>query len=221
MEDNNATNSKQDSWDLMLWLWVIAGIAAIYSTIPVARSAQKSIYAHFGPEFFTYLVITTIVACLLIICYLLITKLEVRNNSQYIWLIICGSILIYYALSLRKHPEEAVHIIEYGGLSFLVFRALSHRIRDWTVYAATILIVSLAGTVDELIQWIIPSRVGDYKDVQLNAISGFIGVLIISMGIRPKNIDQPVSKYSLKFLTTITIITVIVIGLSLLLFLSA
>lgn len=215
MEKKIVTDRKTDSWNSISWLWVIVCISAIYSTIPVARSMQKFIYAHLGPEFFTYSVIAAITAGLLIICYLLITKLKVKNTSQYIWLIICGIILIYYTIKLRKYPEEAVHLIEYGVLSFFVFRALSYKIRDWTVYVTTVLIVSLAGTVDELIQWIIPSRVGHYKDVQLNAISGFIGILIISMGVRPGKINQPVSKYSLKVLTNITILTIIIIGLSL------
>jgi hypothetical protein len=131
------------------------------------------------------------------------------------WLLLCGSIMIYYAIKLKKYPEEAVHLIEYSILSFVVFRALSYKIRDWTVYITTVLIVTVIGTFDELIQWITPTRVGHYKDVQLNAISGLIGVLVISLAVRPNQISQSVSRYSLKVLTTITVLSLTIIGFSL------
>jgi len=206
---------KQENWNTKAWLWVLLFTAAIYSTIPVARSVQKLVYTHLKPEFFTYSVILTVTASLIFTIYLLITKLQVKSASQYICLITCGCILVFYTIKLRKYPEEAVHLIEYGALSFLVFRALSYRIQDWTIYVTTVLIVSIAGTVDELIQWVIPTRVGHYKDVQLNAMSAVIGVLIISMGIRPAIIKQSVSTYSLRILTYITILTITIIGLSL------
>ena len=176
---------------------------------------QKYISANMGREFFTYAVIFCIVCGLCIVLYYLITKLKVKNITQYMWLLLCGSILIYYTVKLNKYPEEAVHLIEYSILSFLVFRALSCKVQDWTVYITTVLIVSVIGTFDELIQWVTPTRVGHYEDVQLNAMSGFIGILIISKVVRPGKINQPVSKSSLKLLTNITILTIIIIGLSL------
>lgn len=206
---------KREGWNTKAWLWVLLFTAVIYSTIPLARTVQKSVYTHLGPEFFTYSVIFTVTASLAFMLYLLTAKLQAKNVSQYIWLIICGCLLVYYTVKLRKHPEEAVHLIEYGALSFLVFRALSFRIKDWTIYITTALIVSIAGTLDELLQWVTPTRVGHYKDVQLNAMSGLIGVLIISMGIRPAIIRQSVSRYSLKILINITVLAVAFIGLSL------
>ena len=123
--------------------------------------------------------------------------------------------MIYYTIKLKKYPEEAVHLIEYSILSFVVFHALSCKIQDWTVYITTVLIVSVIGTFDELIQSITPNRVGHYEDVQLNTISGLIGVLIISLGIRPAKISQSVSRYSLRFLTTTAILSLMIIGFSL------
>jgi VanZ family protein len=181
----------------------------------MARSMQKYISANIGRDFFTYAVITCIVCGFCIGLYFLISKLKVKNISQYMWLLLFSSIMIYYAIKLKTYPEEAVHLIEYSILPFVVFRALSHKIHDWTVYITTVLIVSVIGTFDELIQWITPTRVGHYKDVQLNAISGLIGVLIISLAVRPHKISQSVSKYSLKVLTTITVLSLTIIGLSL------
>jgi hypothetical protein len=189
--------------------------AAIYSTIPLARSIQKYVSANIGGEVFTYAVITCIVCGFGIVLYFLISKLKAKSIAQYMWLLLCGSIMIYYAIKLKKYPEEAVHLIEYSILSFVVFRALSYKIRDWTVYITTVLIVTVIGTFDELIQWITPTRVGHYKDVQLNAISGLIGVLVISLAVRPNQISQSVSRYSLKVLTTITVLSLTIIGFSL------
>jgi VanZ family protein len=197
------------------WLWVLLCTAVIYSTIPVARSMQKFISANIGREFFTHAVIFCIVCGFCIVFYFLITKLKVKNITQYLWLLLCGSIMIYFTLALKKYPEEAVHLLEYSILSFVVFRALSFKIQDWTVYISTVLIASVIGTFDELIQWITPDRVGHYKDIQLNTVSGLIGVLIISFGIRPAKISQSVSQYSRKFLITATILSLMIIGFSL------
>ncbi len=176
---------------------------------------QKYVSANIGREFFTQAVIFCIVCGFCIMLYFMITKLKVTNITQYMWLLLLSSILIYYTLKLNKYPEEAVHLIEYSILSFFVFRALSCKVQDWTVYITTVLIVAVIGTFDELIQWITPSRVGHYEDVKLNAISGLIGVLIISLGFRPSKISQSVSRHSLRVLTTTAILCLTIIGLSL------
>ena len=60
---------------------------------------------------------------------------------------------------------EAVHYVQYGTLSILLFRAFSHRVRDYSIYGAVILTGTLAGMVAETIQWLTPGRVFDLRDV--------------------------------------------------------
>ena len=49
--------------------------------------------------------------------------------------------------------------------------------------AAMVLFVVAVGCVDELIQWWLPNRVGDWRDVGMNALAGTLGVAMgVSLG---------------------------------------
>ena len=71
---------------------------------------------------------------------------------------------------------ERFHLIEYGLLGALFYRAF-RRYGDASVLPLTMLAVTLVGTVDELVQWWTPLRVGDARDVLLNAYAGLCGML--------------------------------------------
>jgi VanZ family protein len=173
------------------------------------------VYASIGKEYFTFAVLFVVISGLLATLYFLIFKFRVKNVSQYIWLVISCSIYIYFTFQLKKHPEEAVHLIEYSLLTYFIFKALSYRIRDWTVYITPILLVAFAGTIDEFIQWLLPSRVWDYKDIRLNTLSAAIFTLIVWKVIRPAKICQPVQKISLRTLLGIITVNLIFLGLCL------
>ncbi|MEW6599436.1 MAG: VanZ family protein, partial [Nitrospirota bacterium] len=147
--------------------------------------------------------------------YFFIFRLNIRSKSQYIWLAASSGFYIYTALQLRKIPEEAVHLLEFGVLSYCLFRALSHRIRDWTVYVTTSLFVFLIGMIDEFIQWVIPGRIWDYRDVGINGLAGVFFVLMVGMGIKPHIARGPVNKGSVNILAGIIIINLIFLGLCL------
>ncbi len=211
--DFKARQEKESSgWNLKLWLWVLLFTILIYSTIPLARSFQKIIYASVGKEFFTYSVLFVIIAGLISILYALLFKLRVKSISQYIWLIISGGMFIFFTIHLSHYPEEAVHLLEYGLLAYLVFKALSHRVRDWTVYISAVGLTAFIGTGDEFIQWLVPTRVWDYRDVQINAAAGAFFLIAISKGIRPEIISQPVKRYSVKILAGIITLNLVFLG---------
>lgn len=189
--------------------------AVIFATIPLARSLQKLVYSTIGKEFFTYAVFFIICVSFAAAFYFLFFKYRIRNNSQYVWLFICAGIYIYYTAALREHPEEAVHFIEYGLLAYFFFRALSAKIRDRTIYLTVILFVSFVGTLDEFIQWMLPERVWDYRDIGLNTFSGAVLMFAVWRGIRPEIISGPVRKISIKIFCWILAANLIFLGLCL------
>ena len=146
-------------WNRKAWLWVLLCCFAIFFTIPVARSIQKIISNTIGRDFFTYFVIFIVACGLAVMLYLFIIKFKVRKISQYAWLVICAGIYIFLTIKLDKYPEEAIHLIEFGLLSYFIFNALQYKIRDRAIYIITILIVLFIGTTDEVIQWITPQTV--------------------------------------------------------------
>lgn len=99
------------------------------------------------------------------------------------------SLLFYAAVLADNHLyqaiEERLHLIEYGVLGWLVWRAWQARHGAETVgesilaldAALTFVIVCAVGLIDEGIQHLLPSRVGDWRDVALDAFSGLLIVV--------------------------------------------
>jgi VanZ family protein len=193
------------------WLWVLLCTAVIFFTIPVARSIQEFVYDSYGREYFTYTAIAAIATVLFALLYLLIFRFRVRSFSQYVWLFAVSGVSLYFVYTLRKYPVEAIHLLEYGLLAYLVFKALCHKVRDRTIYIDTVLIVLIIGAVDEYLQWLIPTRVGSYKDVAINAMAGLLSIIAVSQIIKPPIINQPVSMNSLSILGKILFLALITV----------
>ncbi|MDP3298225.1 MAG: VanZ family protein [Thermodesulfovibrionia bacterium] len=187
----------------------------IFATVPVARNLQVFVYNSLGREFFTYTVLFFIFAGLTILLYLFIFKLRIKKISQYLWLFACGSVYVYYTIKLKEHPEEAIHFLEYGLLSYFVFMALSRKIRDWTIYITSALLVLFVGTIDEFLQWMMPNRFWDFRDIGLNTLAGGIFLLGLWKGVKPKIICSPVKKISAKMLVGVITVNLLLLGLCL------
>ena len=145
--------------------------------------------------------------------YFLIFKLNIRSLSNYIWLFIVAGLYTYFTLKLQKAPAEAIHFLEYALLGFFLFRALSHHVRDKTIYLTATLFALLIGTFDEILQWIIPQRMWDFRDVGLNALSGGLFQLGIWNVVQPKIISDKFSARSLKIFSSIFVVCLVILGI--------
>ena len=82
-------------------------------------------------------------------------------------------------------PAERIHFLEYGLLAFLAYKALEKdMIQKKSLYALTLLMVAAVSLLDEGIQYLLPNRVGELRDVALNVVSGILGLVITSVIIR-------------------------------------
>jgi uncharacterized membrane protein len=161
------------------WLFVVLWTAIIFLTIPLARTLQAFIHDLWGRDSFTYIVFVAIVAGGSATVGYLFRR---RSTSlvNYLWLILVALAFGLYAYRLNQQaPEEALHFIEYGILGVLLYRALSHRIRDYSIYICAALLGAIIGTIDETIQWLTPNRFWAYGDIWLN----FSAVSLIQVGI--------------------------------------
>lgn len=197
------------------WLWVLFYTLFIFSTIPLARDIQRFVYSALAKEFFTYIILFIILVSLTILLYLFVFRFGISRISQYIWLLICAGLYGYYTIKLKKHPEEAVHFLEYGLLSYLFFIAFSRRIKDHTIYITSTLSVLFVGMLDEFIQWMMPERFWDFKDIGLNTLAGAIFMVGLWKGLRPKNIRRPVVRLSVNVLLVVIIIDLLFLGICL------
>lgn len=119
---------------------------------------------------------------LFIIFYLISKRKDIRN---FMWLLILASAYAW-GLSRLKLPIERIHFIEYGLLGLLVFRALSHNIRGKSLYLWSGITVFCLGFLDEGIQYVLPNRVYETKDVIVNGIAGILGLLVIGLCLQPR-----------------------------------
>jgi hypothetical protein len=78
---------------------------------------------------------------------------------------------------------ERFHLVEYGALTWLYYRGWHGR-GDVTALAFPALATFTVGIFDEGLQWLVPARVGELRDVLLNAVSIACG-LIFSLGLEP------------------------------------
>ncbi len=100
-------------------------------------------------------------------------------------MVLLGGLLIVVT-NIQALPEERVHFITYGLLGWLVCWSLEQSkkpskrlLRHWLL---PILFVWCAGTVDELIQWWLPMRVFDVRDILFNGIAATNGIFLFATG---------------------------------------
>ena len=82
-------------------------------------------------------------------------------------------LLTYLSLSLDVWVER-IHFVEYAFLGLLISRTIKVINLRSNIYAGSL--VTLIGSVDEIIQWFLPNRVGDMRDVLMNSFGGLSGV---------------------------------------------
>jgi hypothetical protein len=197
------------------WLWVACCILSIFLIVPIARSVRNFVEGLWGADVFGYFVIGVVCAAFLTGIYLLWFRLEIRTFSNYFWLAAIGFVYIFFTLNLWKRPEEAIHFLEYGLLGVFLFHALRHHIHDRSIYLTAFLIGGLVGIFDEVLQWVIPQRIWDYRDIGLNALSCGLCQIAIWKGIRPKLPSSRIQTKSLRTASYLVAIIVILLALSL------
>lgn len=197
------------------WLYVSLCILAIFLFVPVARQIQNFLSAHFGRSFLGYLVILLAALALMSAYYLIWFHLKIRAFSNYIWLILTGGLFLYLTIRRWKVPEEAIHFLEYGLLGFLLFRALSFSIKDKSIYFSSLFIGSLVGIGDEFLQWVIPNRYWDFRDIAFNVFGVALTEFAIWRGIKPKIISQRIVLKSLRKAAWLLGVNLLILGLCL------
>ncbi len=187
------------------WIYVAVFTAVVFATIPVARALRNAVDASVGREIFIYLTLAATVVVAVIACRIL--QRRGSPPAAYVWLYAVLAAFAIFAWTLRAIPEEAIHVAEYGVLGLLVYRALLHRVRDWTIYVAASLVVGMIGIVDEFLQWIAPSRYYDLRDIGINFVAGALAQVAIAAGLRPRLIGGAPARASLARLCRLSAVT--------------
>ena len=157
-----------------LWLWTLLVVAAIYSTLGLARPLAGALreLGLLGALF--------MLGMILVGAAILTQGLKTRPGGAEICVAL-GVAAVYLLLFARiATPEERTHLIEYGVVAVFIYEALTERVshgRRVPVPALlAVLAASLVGVLDENIQALLPNRAYDIRDVLFNVLAALMAV---------------------------------------------
>ncbi|HEX5108282.1 MAG TPA: VanZ family protein [Vicinamibacterales bacterium] len=110
-----------------------------------------------------------------------VVRIRERRGVRYGALLVALVIGLAYArFTASGNPGvdlvERVHFVEYGVLALLFFRACRHR-EDRSLLAIPVFASVVVAFFDEWLQWFVPGRVGEIRDVALDAVAIGCGLL--------------------------------------------
>jgi arylsulfatase A-like enzyme len=163
------------------WGVALAFIALVYSTVPFfpviwRRLTENTQGAnrHIGIVLVVFVGIAVIARVWRRVRY-----------SQWVPYVALAAIFAAYGYLLAvfgRFPAERLHLLEYGLVAVLLFRALALDLSRHRAYFAGFCLTVFIGIIDETIQWVLPQRFFELKDIQLNAVSGALGLLLAHFG---------------------------------------
>jgi hypothetical protein len=111
-----------------------------------------------------------------------------RRRERYGWITAAVCLAVSYGFAARTgiadaDAAERFHFIEYGLLAVLFYKAWRPS-DDGAVIVMPLVCGVLVGTLEEWLQWFVPARVGEVKDILLNLFSVTAGVLF-AIGLDP------------------------------------
>ncbi len=167
------------------WLWVGLCSLAIFATVPFARVLQRWVSGNLGDQAF---VLLAVVFLGLAGCWIVARLRRSRNRDArgHVWLLAVAAAYAGLIWNLSGQAAEVLHLLEYGLLGLLAFRALAHRMRDYGIYLAATLIGAIVGALDEALQWATPNRYWELRDIAINAVASGLVQVAIAGGLRPQ-----------------------------------
>ena len=180
------TARQNEFWS---WVYVTLWSGAVFATVPYVRDVTNYVREEWNSEVFTYIV-AAIVILFSAVAIALLLKQRQKSLSRYAWLLAIAALIVYQTFELKaSSPEEAIHFLQYGILSLLLYRAFVHRISDYSIYVAATIVGTFVGMIDETIQWLTPGRYFGLEDIWLNFKAVGLVQLAVAAGIRPSAIS--------------------------------
>lgn len=160
-----------------LWLWALIVLMAIYSSLAFAGALvdQLTSLNMLAPAFFTGFIIV-------LLTIIIIALFEGAAWTSIVYYQALLAVVLIVVVRMGIPPVERTHLFEYGLLAFLLYKAFAERYAGYAPLRAAIiavLITSALGTLDELIQYLLPNRIFDLRDIGFNILAATMSTLFV------------------------------------------
>ena len=197
--------------EALSWTYATLWSGLIFVTVPFVRTGVDFVRGQWGSDVFTYAVAAMAVSATAVALFLTRRRWSLASCGCLLGL---AAVVVYLTFGLAEGtPEEAVHYVQYGILSLLLYRAFSHRVSDYSIYAAATVTGTFVGMIDETVQWITPGRQFGLRDIWLNFTAVALVQAGLAAGVRPKIIAGSPDWASLRRLCYLSAIAVGYLGL--------
>lgn len=144
--------------------------------IPLLSINGRALQAYIGNNYSSQQLALFLGAILLLLSFKAVL-LQIKNHGtkrlwHLLWFIPLFVVFPYYMPII----EERLHFIVFGLYGYLSMLVLPRT----TAYIACLVL----GMGDELLQWFLPDRVGDWRDVQFNLLAAFAATLFAQLSLK-------------------------------------
>lgn len=158
-----------------LWTVTVLTVLAIYFTLGMAVEWFRLLQAsNWGTSVF-------LLGCCLILVFMVTRGVTKIPNWKEIAVAVGIALIYSVTLAYIKHPEERIHVIMYGVVALLIYAALLERSvyegRVSTIPIVVIAVTTALGSIDELLQLVLPNRVFDVYDMLYNTLASVMAVV--------------------------------------------
>jgi VanZ family protein len=197
------------------WLAVVAWSLLIFATIPVADTIRTIVSETFGRDVFLYGVAAVCVAAAAATIRVLVS-LRRLSFARLAVIVTVYATFVVATFSLRANPEEAVHFVEYGVLGALAYRTFGRACADATVPFSAFALSASVALLDEGLQWLMPGRYWELRDVGLNLAAVALVQVAFAFGLAPESVRRFPGVRSVRSLLRWTSAAVVLLLLSML-----
>ena len=168
--EENINNTNLISKNILLIL-IIIYVIFIYISLPFFPTIITTLRGFISKELLNLISLSLTISFFLILSVWIYKK----NYETKKFLLIISPLLLltYLSISLDVWVER-IHFVEYAFLGLLISRAVN--VTNLKNIIFTGCLVTLIGAVDEIIQWFLPNRFGDMRDVFMNSVGGLSGL---------------------------------------------
>lgn len=175
------------------FILAVAVAVAVVLSAPVVGQIRGWIRSAFPGRF---VLVVGVIGAVMLAAALAAAAFRIRERRALRYGAIASAIaiaLLYSGLNPSDTPEsiavERFHFLEYGLITFLFYRAW-RPLGDLSIVLLPVLAGLIVGTAEEWLQWFIPNRVGELRDIFLN-LAAIVSGLLFSLAVDPPDRFAP------------------------------